>query len=216
MCGRTRTNITKAQLEEIFKNFEFSEPVEPSFNLAPTELAPIIAYGKKGLSLINARFGLIPSWAKKEKIGPATVNARLETAATNHIFRAAFEKRHCLVPVSGFYEWRAEGAVKQPYLFERRDGRPLCLAGLWEYWKPEGVDKGVLSFAILTTEANSLMREYSERMPVILDEAEYDPWLTTGANRALLDSYPSQLLNVRKVGTGVNNVRNKADILKAA
>ena len=212
MCARTRTNIPPSILEAIFKNLKSIQEYEPSFNVAPTEMAPIIAYGKEGLSLINARFGLIPSWSKDLNISFSTFNARSEKVEIAKAFKVPFAKRHCIVPVSGFYEWRKENGKKQPYLFERRDGEPMFLAGLWDYWEPKEGD-GTVSFSIITTEANQLMSDYHGRMPVILDENEFNDWLESKPDKSLLDPYPSQLMSVRPISDAVNSVKHKQDVL---
>ena len=120
--------------------------------------------GERRLSML--RWGLIPAWAKDPGIGHKLINARAETAAVKSAFRAALSKRRCLVPVDGYYEWRREGSVRQPWLIARRDGGPMAFAGLWERWRvPEGaVLRGSLAerrpgdvvetFTILTCDAD--------------------------------------------------------------
>ena len=164
------------------------------------------------------RWGLIPGWAKDPNIGHKLINARAETAATKPSFRAAFAKRRCLVPADGFYEWRAEGAARQPWLIVPRDGGLMAFAALWEQWRvPEGAAlRGSLSerrpgdvvetFTILTTEANAAMRTLHHRMPVILAPDAFEPWLS--GDDVPLGPAPEELLAMHRVGLRVNSPRN--------
>src|SRR5208337_818503 len=122
--------------------------------------------------LVRLRWGLIPSWAADPRT--AFVNARSETAATKPAFRNAFKSRRCLMPADGYYEWKKEGKVKQPYFFHRRDGRPIAFAALWERWKKDA--EPIQSCALLTTDANEMAGKVHDRMPVILPEQAFDTW----------------------------------------
>ena len=120
------------------------------------------------------RWGLIPFWARDVKIGYRTINARAETVAMTSTFREAYKRRRCLIPASGFYEWQAsEGKKpKQPFVIHMKDWQPFAFAGLWERWNsPEGP---VESCTIITTEANEQLAPIHNRMPVILEPADYD------------------------------------------
>ena len=192
--------------------------LRPRYNLAPSQSAAVVRNdgGERRLSLL--RWGLIPVWAKDPGIGHKLINARAETAAVKPAFRAAFSKRRCLVPADGFYEWRREGSVRQPWLIARRDGDLMAFAGLWERWRvPEGAAlRGSLSerrpghavetFTILTTEANDTMRALHHRMPVILPKEEFELWLAGEAVR--LGPAPEDLLVMHRVGRRVNNARD--------
>ena len=164
-------------------------------------------------------WGLVPRWAKDESIGSRMINARAETAAEKPGFRDALRRRRCIVPASGFYEWKAtpEGR-KQPYMIRRRDGRPLALAGLWERWSPPeaalpGMEADELeTCAIITTTPVGAVKALHDRMPLILGEADFDGWLgdAEGARvRALLGGAPApDELEAFPVSTRVNSVRN--------
>ena len=192
--------------------------LRPRYNLAPSQNAAVVRYdgGERRLSML--RWGLIPAWAKDPGIGHKLINARAETAAAKPSFRAAFSKRRCLVPADGFYEWRREGLVRQPWLVAPRDGGLMAFAGLWERWRvPEdAVLRGSLAerrsgdvvetFTILTTEANDTMRALHHRMPVILPPDAFEPWLAGGDLR--LGSAPGTLLGMHRVGRRVNNARD--------
>lgn len=227
MCGRY---TLLAQAEELAAEFDLAEPVPvaPRYNIAPTQEVPIVrlaastemavvrfseASGKCRLDIL--RWGLIPHWAKDEKFGYKTINARSETVATQPSFRDAFRKRRCLVPATGFYEWQKSmqkgKEVKQPHYIRRKDGRPMGLAGLWERWvSPDG--KEIESFTIITTDANEVMRPFHHRMPVILRPEDYDLWLSPEAKgeqlQALLVPCPEEWLVVSPVSRQVNSPRN--------
>lgn len=157
---------------------------------------------------------------KDPGISHKLINARTETAADKPVFWAAFSKRRCLVPADGFYEWRREGSVRQPWLIARRDGGPMAFAGLWEGWRmPEGavlrgslaerqLDDVVETFTILTTDANATIRALHHRMPVIVPAEAFGPWLT-GKN-VRLGPAPEDLLAMHRACLRVNNPRNDA------
>jgi putative SOS response-associated peptidase YedK len=151
------------------------------------------------------KWGLIPHFAKDLKAARKPINARSETAGTSGMFRGALASRRCIVPADAFYEWRAMGDGKQPYAIARRDGEPLAFAGLWEGWRsPDG--ETLRTFAILTTSANAIMSAIHERMPVILEPADWHAWLDGGDE--LLRPAGSDVLQMWPVSRAVNNVRN--------
>jgi len=139
------------------------------------------------------------------------INARSESVATRPGFRAAFRRRRCLVPADGFYEWAPGSGRRQAFHVARKDGRPLAFAGIWE---PAGRDGTPASAVILTTEPNDLLRPIHDRMPVIVDPADYDRWLApegaaTEPLAGLLKPYPAEPLAARPVGPAVNNAQNE-------
>jgi putative SOS response-associated peptidase YedK len=159
------------------------------------------------------RWGLVPHWAKDPKSGRQPINARAETLAGTPMFRDALPRRRCLVPADVFYEWQATEAGKQPYAIARTDGQPMAFAGLWEGWR--GADGTVLrTFTIVTTDANPVLRPLHERMPVILEAADWPTWLgeTEGDPPALLRPSSADL-RVWQVSKAVNNVRNDSAAL---
>ncbi len=146
----------------------------PRYNIAPTQPVAAVRVADAGRELARLRWGLIPPWAKDRKL--AQINARSETAADKPMFRTAFRKRRCLIPASGFIEWTHTGArKKQPFCIRLIDDKPFAFAGLWERW--QGPDGPVDSCAILTAEANELVRPVHERMPCILDRRHFGQWL---------------------------------------
>jgi putative SOS response-associated peptidase YedK len=179
---------------------------KPSWNVAPTHQVAIIEGGGSDRHLVSARWGLRVPWTTKPMI-----NARSETAAQKPTFRKALEERRCLIPTTGFYEWRSEGGRKRPYLFRRQDGAPFAFAGIVDFYKTEG---GVAAAcAILTTSASAFMRQFHDRMPVILDESAWDFWLDRSLTDAaavihLLRPAPDDLLVAIPVSPRVNSPRN--------
>ena len=148
--------------------------VPPRYNIAPTQDAPVVRQTKDAdeREMDMLRWGLVPSWSQGPDSGYSMINARAETVATKPAFRSAFRFRRCLVPADGFYEWRKVAGRKQPYRITVKDGEPFAFAGLWEHWTgPDGYV--VQSFTIVVTEANELLRPIHDRMPVILDPADY-------------------------------------------
>ena len=130
--------------------------------------------------LVKLRWGLVPSWSKEPSGGNPLINAHSETVATKPAFRAAMRQRRCLIPADGFYEWKKIGPSKQPYFIHRPDDRPFAIAGLWERWTdPEG--RPLETCTILTTAANAVLRPLHERMPVIVEPADYAQWLDRSA-----------------------------------
>ncbi|MGO9473515.1 MAG: SOS response-associated peptidase [Rhodomicrobium sp.] len=193
MCGRFTQNFTWAELHALYR---LTNPLIPnlraSWNVAPTQEIGVVVPEEAGLVYKTMRWGLIPFWAKDEKIGNSLINARVETVATKPAFRSAFKERRCFIPAGGWYEWKtapADGkgrALKQPFYITRQDGVPLTFAGLWERWKPkdEAVKgKVLLSCTIVTTDASDGTRDLHSRMPLVLDEAGREIWLAGGTPR---------------------------------
>lgn len=186
---------------------------EPSWNVCPTHVVPIVEDAESGREALGARWGWTVPWSPKPLI-----NARAETAAQKATFRKALRERRCLIPTTGFYEWRNEGGKKQPYLFRRADGKPFAFAGIV---RPEESDDGPSSAcAILTIGPSGFMEPFHSRMPVIVDESAWDRWLDrsvtdTAATADLLRPAPEDLLVAVPVSRRVNNPKNNdADLVK--
>lgn len=199
MCGRTELHLDIDKLVERFAiQQQLFEP-KSSYNIAPSQIVPVITQrGDEGRALEGFKWGLVPSWAKDPKIGYKMINARAEGIETKPSFKNALVRRRCLVPVTGFYEWRKLDAKnKQPYHIGLPDDGLFALAGLWEYWKsPEG--EPLKSFTIITTSANEQMQPLHDRMPVVLEPEDEKEWLDP-ENRdvtslvELLRPYPDEL-----------------------
>lgn len=207
------------ELKEFFK-FEEDLDLRAGFNICPSQDILVVRASAKGREGALVRWGLIPGWAKDASIGNKLSNARGETVHEKPSFRAALKKRRCLVPVNGFYEWRKVGAGKQPVFIHRQDGAPFAIAGLYELWKgPDGAP--VQTATLITTTPNALMEPIHDRMPVILDPADYELWLDPGvqdgdALRHLITPCPADALEAYEVGKAVNNPRNQGPELIAA
>lgn len=214
MCGRFTLRTSASQLAQFFELCREPE-LAPRYNIAPSQLVAAIRFeeDRTPREMVMLRWGLIPSWAKDRKIGNRMINARADTVATKPAFRAAFKRRRCLIPADGFYEWKKlDAQQKQPFYITRPDGGPFAFAGLWEHWQGEA-GPAVESCTIITTEANEVMEELHDRMPVILDEADYDRWLAPGRGDrekllSLLRPCPHDVLRFIPVDTLVNNPRN--------
>ena len=209
MCARYNLLSTPKALARYFKTVEvehdFTLPL-PNFNVAPTQQVPVVVDDPRRFEVM--RWGLVPFWAKDPRIGRRTINARAETVASKPAFRAAFRKRRCLVPADGFYEWTGPRGKRQPLNIHRADGNPLALAGLWESHDEFGP-----TFTIITTEPNAYMSTIHSRMPVILEPADWNAWLSAsdedpGWYTALLRPAADDVLTGYPVNPAVNSVRN--------
>jgi putative SOS response-associated peptidase YedK len=209
MCGRYTHRYTWQQIVELYR---LSEPAvapndfRPRFNIAPTQTAPIVRERGGRRELVMMRWGLIPFWAKDPKIGNRLINARAESVPDKPAFREAFMARRCLVPTSGFYEWLKSPGGRQPYCIGFKDGRPFALAGLWESWKDRQSGERLQTFTIITGEPNEVAGKIHDRMPVIIDPADFDHWLTAAVPPAdLLKPYPGAEMAAYPVSKAVNS-----------
>lgn len=209
MCGRF-TSLLTPELISIIKGVEASLKLEQRYNVAPTQLVPIVRENPiGGRELIMARWGLIPSWAKDELIAKHTINARSETVTEKPAFRHAIKKQRCIVPANGFYEWDHSTTPKKPHYITMADKTLMMFAGIWEYWKnPEG--QGIETFSILTTESNSAIKRLHDRMPVIIKPEDVDIWLdrqTTSAEllKGLYKPFSDELIEIYEVPILLNN-----------
>lgn len=183
---------------------------DDQYNVAPTQMAPVIAGGENGVELKALRWGLVPVWAKDEKIGTHAINARVETVAEKPMFRAAFKKRRCLVPASGYFEWRMEDGAKQPYFIHQPDGELLMFAGLWDAWRPSESAEWLRTFTIITGEPGKVSGNIHDRQPVILPPELLGAWLDTPPADALamLNALPEAELAYYPVPKAVGSPRN--------
>jgi len=216
VCGRYFLHSTADKLSALFG--EMPMPViEARYNIAPSQPVPVIRQNPAGRrEMVLVRWGLIPSWSKGPDSRYSMINARAETVAQKPAYRSAFRYKRCLIPADGFYEWRAAGVGKQPYVLRPRDGRPLALAGLWEHWQDADGNE-LESCTILVREANSQVQAVHERMPVIMTPDSFDLWLDIHAQKpqpleTLLAVQQAPELEIHPVGRGVNNP--KADSAK--
>lgn len=215
MCGRYTINIT---LDRFIKYFGLEKPHPDSlpdwparYNISPTQPVPVIRQSPDGTRQLDLlRWGLVPSWSKEFSSG--LINARSETVNEKPSFRHAFRHRRCIIPASGFYEWRTVGNRKYPYYVYMASNDPMPFAGLWETWKsPDG--QSIETCTILTTSANEAIAKLHDRMPVILQPEAFSTWLDPNMHdpetlSALLAPCPPEVIATYPVSTLVNNVRN--------
>jgi putative SOS response-associated peptidase YedK len=215
MCGRYTQVRPWSELVELYRIAGEGAALNlpPRYNIAPTQPVPVVRprAGGTGRELVLVRWGLIPFWAKDPAIGVRTINARAETVADRPSFRQAFRRRRCLVVADGFYEWQASGGGgKQPYRITLADSRPFAFAGLWESWRSPAAET-TESCTIVVTAANRFLQPIHDRMPVILDPADFAAWLDTSRPlaeaQALLRPYAGPMTAV-PVGKRVNRVAN--------
>ena len=213
MCGRFTFDIPPELLAAIFGLREIPE-LTPSYNVAPTQHAAVVRQVSDHNCLVLMQWGLVPPWAKDPAIGSQMINARSETVADKPSFRHAIKYRRCIVPASGFFDWKHEGKAKTPYYFRMKGGHPLGLAGIWEEWKsPDG--SLLDTFSLLTTTANRLVAPIHERMPVILAPDDYPTWLNKHITdpdqlKPLYPPFPADLLEAYPVSDRVNSPRNNS------
>jgi putative SOS response-associated peptidase YedK len=219
VCGRFAQQRPAAELAERFA----AEPLVPDpgerFNIAPTDEALVVVQRDERRAVTAYRWGLIPHWADTPTAGSRTFNARAETVATSPMFRDAFRRKRCLVPVDAFYEWRREAQVRQPFAIRRVDGDVLALAGLWSGWRDPTSGELRRTFTIVTTRANEAIAALHDRMPVVVDAERWDSWLEPAADPAellgLLEPNETVELELFPVSRLVNDVRNDGpDLLR--
>ena len=213
MCGRFTQQRPASELAEIFDAEPLVTDPGEHYNVAPTDDALVVVLREDRRAVTTYRWGLIPHWAREAKVGSRMFNARAETIATSPAFRDAFVRKRCLVPVDSFYEWKREGALRQPYRIVRRDGRPLALAGLWAGWRDPVTETVRRTFTIITTTPNEALADLHDRMPVVVGEEAWGRWLDPapadpGELLGLLVPNEAVDLDVYAVDRAVNDVRH--------
>ena len=215
MCGRFTNRLT---WREIVALYRLTVPASPErnlparYNICPTTMIDAVIERDSKRELVPMRWGLVPSWWKKKaKETPATFNARAETVAEKPIFRAAFKRNRCLIPLSGYYEWKGTETGKQPYYFSTENGSPLTIAGLWDEWKDIETGQPLKSGTMIITEANKLVAKIHDRMPVLLTPYQFDGWLTGTAGAEVLEPYAVNSLRVWPVSRRANSSRAPSD-----
>jgi putative SOS response-associated peptidase YedK len=178
MCGRFTRNYTWAQIHAMYSLTSVPSNVQPSFNVCPTDTVDVVVRGGDKRILLPMRWCLIPGWWKKslKEMRVATFNARSDTIAEKPMFRDSFERRRCLMPASGYYEWvTAPDKSKHPFYFTRVDGEPMTIAAIQDGWvNPEG--ELIRSCAMVIGEPNKFVSEVHDRMPVILEPKDFEQW----------------------------------------
>jgi len=216
MCGRYATTRSSADLSKLFEAFDETEGiVTADYNVAPTDRVPIVRTSTDGKErvLSVARWGLVPPWATDPRIGSrmlsqpvkplrALINSRAETVATSRAHAQAFERRRCLVPADGWYEWTRSPTGKQAFYM---NGTDLTLGGIWS------VKGDLLTFSVITLPSRGELSKVHDRMPLLLPPDRWQDWLTATPSDDLLtpagDDYLSTI-EIRAVGPAVGDVRN--------
>jgi putative SOS response-associated peptidase YedK len=211
MCGRY--SLT-ASLEELAQRFDFDsnrDDFEPRYNIAPTQqVLTVIGGDTRRAGYI--RWGLIANWGKSGPSGRPLINARAETVAEKPTFRDSLRRRRCLILADGFYEWQTAGDAKRPMRVALRSGKPFAFAGLWSM-SSDSEGNRISSCAIITTEANKVLKPIHHRMPVILSKEVEDLWLDTALDDTqtltqFLEPYPDDALEAYEVSALVNSASN--------
>jgi putative SOS response-associated peptidase YedK len=186
---------------------------QPRYNVCPTTIIDAVIERDGKRELLSLRWGLVPSWWSKplKEMKIATFNARVETVAEKPVFRDAFKRSRCLIPASGYYEWQDTTDGKQPYYFTRRDEQPITIAGLWDTWHDRQAGETVRSCAMVITDANEFVAEVHDRMPVVLEPDQFEPWILGGAGAELLKPARSDVLQRWPVSKRVNSSRASDD-----
>lgn len=209
MCGRFTLTKDREEIEERFEIHIDSTMFSKTYNAAPSQTLPIITNDEPEQASFH-RWGLIPHWAKDERIGNKLINARAETLTEKPSFRDAVRKRRCLIITDGFYEWKRSGANKQPYRITLADESLFAYAGLWELWSaPDGRD--VPTFTIITVEPNGLMKPIHNRMPALLTPETEKVWISDEPLEdvlRLLTPYDDKEMNAYPVSSRVNSPKN--------
>lgn len=211
MCGRYSLTHTA---EEIASRFDVTAPAEyaPRYNVAPTQVMPVVRADGDRRQLARLRWGLVPFWAKDRTIGNRMINARSETASEKPAFRAAFRRRRCLVPADSFYEWVEHEGKKWPIRISFDGGELGAFAGLWERWSsPDG--EVVESYTILTTDADPVLSELHDRMPLWAPEQFWQQWLFEDDDaeevlELMREDFPAESVGYEPVSRELNRPQN--------
>jgi putative SOS response-associated peptidase YedK len=205
MCARFQF----APPEDWVEEFGLGEvpAVPPRYNIAPTQEVLAVRRDRAGRRQARPlRWGLVPSWAADPAVGNRLINARAESVATRAAFREPFQKRRCLVPAQGFYEWKKFGRAREPWLVRLKGGRTFAFGGVWDRWT--GAQGTIESCALITTAANALVAPIHGRMPVLIDRPAYEVWLDPDATeddlRPLLAPFPAEAMEAFPVSPRVN------------
>lgn len=215
MCGRfTLRSIDRLKARftsPVWAEFSRLPALAPRYNIAPTQEVLTITGSQNDAELGLMVWGLIPSWSQ-EPVG--FINARAETLESKSSFRESFEKRRCLVPADGFYEWRRDGKSKQPFYFQLDHETPFAFAAIWDEWRDFKADVGspsIMSCAIITTRPNEILATIHDRMPVILPVEAYDIWLNEDSRpeelKEWLVPFPAEEMKSFPVSQRVNHAK---------
>ena len=216
MCGRSTYKLTWEEIVALYR-LTLDQPAvntRARYNVCPTTTIDTVVGTNGKRQLVPMRWGLIPSWWSKpiRELKLATFNARAETVAEKPFFRGTFKRNRCLIPLSGYYEWQDTPGGKQPWYFTARDGSPaLTVAGLWDEWENPETGRPFKSCTMIICGPNKFVAEVHDRMPVLLAERDFEPWLGDEAGLELLNPAPNDLLQKWPVSKRVNSSRASDD-----
>jgi len=216
MCGRFTAKMTWAEIVALYRLTMDAPPhnLRPIYNVCPTDPVDVVVAEEGKRQLVQMRWGLIPRWwskpLKEAKI--ATFNARVETVDTKPFFRDAFKRTRCLIPLSGYFEWQDTPHGKQPWYFTARNGSPILTAAcLWDEWKYCETGEKLKSWTMIITEPNEFVAEVHDRMPVLLQEDQFQPWRIGEAGKEILVPASNDYLQRWAVSKRVNSSKSDKD-----
>lgn len=214
MCGRYTLTVSNEALIERYSIHGVTNSFHtPRYNVAPMQMVPAVIHDGEQNRLGQLRWGLVPAWAKDEKLASRMINARAETILQKVSFKNLVGRKRCIIPADSFFEWKNINGRKQPMRIMMKDERVFSLAGLYDTWINPANGEKVSTFTIITTIPNSLVEEVHDRMPVILDRDDEVRWLDRNNHNvaelvSLLKPYPADEMMVYPVSPMVGNVKN--------
>ncbi len=216
MCGRFATqNMTWSEIVDLSRLTTVGPALnlEPRFNIAPTQLVPVVRQIGDVRECVMMQWWLTPHWAKEPSQKYAMFNAKVDGIEHKPAFREPIQSKRCLIPAMNFFEWKGTKGAKVPYYIGLKDLQPFCFAGVWDRWvgTVNGESKTIESFAILTTNANTLVAQIHHRMPVLLPQENYDLWLEGKRDHALEVAklpFRADQMKAFPVDKAVGNVKN--------
>jgi putative SOS response-associated peptidase YedK len=215
MCGRFALDIDKNAFTRYYRNPQMEIELSPHYNIAPGSYIPAVYLNQTGNEIVTPmRWGLVPHWSQEPKTKFSTINARAETIQTSAVYRDPFRSKRCLIPATGFYEWRLmEDSSKQPYYIHLKDQSLFSFAGLYDIWKDiEG--KELWTCTIITTTPNKLMEKIHNRMPVILNSGSQLLWMQESdlvKVQNILVPLPEKEMEAYPISKLINNPQNDDD-----
>jgi len=216
MCGRYTLGQEPNSLLDYFHLHGEVPVYHLSYNIAPTQQAPVVMQSDAQRECRLMRWGLIPSWSKGPDARFTMINAKAETIDEKPAYKRPFKRQRCLIPCDGFYEWQPQGNSKQPYYISKAEPGLIAMAGIWDRW--EAGEVPIESFSIITTAANTFMQSIHERMPAIIGPDAFDDWLAPANDdtvklKDLLQPYAGSDLVMHPVSREVNSPKNNSPAL---
>jgi putative SOS response-associated peptidase YedK len=211
MCGRFTQHYTWKEIHDLYgltaRTPRTNMPAR--YKISPTKTINTVRLVRGRRTLGPMRWGLVPGWwlLSMEPTNPAAFNAPVDTIAAISLFRSSFKRRHCLIPVSGYYEWKRTPDGRQPYYFTRRDGSVMTIAGLWDEWRNPDTNDLIRSCTMMIGEPNKFVAEVCDHMPVILEPDQFESWLSGEAGPSLLKPAGERVLNKHPVSKRVDRSR---------